>query len=615
VPWSPPKTHKDKGAIAGPLITPRSMMPYIPGASPADLRHAVKVMGNGYANRQIDREGTKGSVLLIVLGVVAALVLTGSLMLSKYKQNARGARTSGAVVESNALFHSIQQSINNEALCTSAFQTSSYSLTNVETGSVPPPLNLNYGLTAMVGANQVPIAIPGMKLNGVSIPQLPTGNGSASPIQLTGGSQYTNYGKQPAVGLPTDNLYCAAVNLHVVASTENRTIASTDQRSTMGSSTISEDFPMTIFTDSSGQIQKCFGGLPPSGLCGQTAAATVTSFNVAPGCIDTTATNPSATVSWTTTGAATATLTCGGYSYPVPPANLATGSTPITEAQVGNLGPTISCTLNGTNSAGVPFSATSNLFGSETICSNPSVNIYIAPVTQTCVNTGTTYVIGWTDTDLNPLATVAITGGYTYTGPLINNPSPPGGYTVPAPVAPGLVSFTIQDTLGGPPASTSITVMTAPTAPVLSASTATYATTSPPPTLTLTWATPPGDTSFSLVGSDGTNIPLAASPVSIPPPTVAGTYTYTVSGSGGCPGTPAVPSNTVNVVVTAAAPPGNPGWFCTCTNPNAPAPANFCNWGGVDSPLDGTSCTIYGGVWSCSNCPVNCVAGPPYTCI
>jgi hypothetical protein len=43
VPRPPPQTHKDKGAIAGPLITPRSRMPYIPGASPADLRHAVKV--------------------------------------------------------------------------------------------------------------------------------------------------------------------------------------------------------------------------------------------------------------------------------------------------------------------------------------------------------------------------------------------------------------------------------------------------------------------------------------------------------------------------------------------------------------------------------------------
>jgi hypothetical protein len=84
-------------------------------------------MGNGYVNRQIDRAGTKGSVLLIVLGVVAALALTGSLMLSKYEQNARGARTSGAAVESNALFHSIQQSINNEALCSKAFQNSSYS--------------------------------------------------------------------------------------------------------------------------------------------------------------------------------------------------------------------------------------------------------------------------------------------------------------------------------------------------------------------------------------------------------------------------------------------------------------------------------------------------------
>ena len=42
VPRPLPQTHKDKGAIAGPLITPRSRMPYIPGASPADLRHAVK---------------------------------------------------------------------------------------------------------------------------------------------------------------------------------------------------------------------------------------------------------------------------------------------------------------------------------------------------------------------------------------------------------------------------------------------------------------------------------------------------------------------------------------------------------------------------------------------
>ena len=38
------QSHKDKGAIAGPLITPRSRKPYIPGASPADLRHAVKLL-------------------------------------------------------------------------------------------------------------------------------------------------------------------------------------------------------------------------------------------------------------------------------------------------------------------------------------------------------------------------------------------------------------------------------------------------------------------------------------------------------------------------------------------------------------------------------------------
>jgi len=521
-------------------------------------------------------------------------------MLDKYAQNARMVRTPSSSSEVSNLFQSIQNSINNPSLCTSAIVIGNYPFTPVETGQQSTLQSFPVSLVATVGSTSVPIATPGMISNQVSIATAAQtqASGLGDPIQITAGPNYTNFGTQPSPGPSSfQNLNCSQANLHVVVSKEIPASTGTNngtqmpsnsqqvKRRTMGSLFEEHDFPIALLTDpTTNLIKGCFGGVATN-ICAQAAAPTLTSFvvNTLAGCIDL---NPAHTgaISWVTTGAVSGVLTCGSgptpwhFVQPLTAAQIAAGTYTITSGMVGD-GTNLSCQLTVTNSADVSTSQTSpTTFISAVTCPPPNVIVYTS---TSCVNTGAPFTLWWTDADDDPAALVNATGtdGYSNLG-ASTNPAPLP-MTAPASVpGPGSITYTVLDIPTGQSNSKSVTVMASPVPPTLtmtSPASRTYSTTSVPAsgTVGFSWPATTGVTSVILSGTDGSTVTSTGTTATLPAPTASGTYNYTLMANGGCAGTPPVAATnngSVQLVVTSpsSSPSPSPS-TCPCNPPGPTA--------------------------------------------
>jgi len=520
-------------------------------------------------------------------------------MLDKYTQNAKAMRTPASAIESHALVQSIQQSLSNPTLCSSALGGGNYPFVNVESGSTPQPQPIP-ALVANLGGPPIVIASPGMISNQVSVATIEQAQTlGIPPLQITGGgSNYVNYGAQPSPGPSGIQGYsCAQANLHIVTSKEipssspikaqGQSSEASSNRRTMGSTLEQQDIPIALLTDSQNIIRSCFAG-PTANICAQAPAPTLSPLTISHSCIDLSLAN-TATVTWTAASVSSASLVCGTNNIPVTPAQYATGGVVISNSNVSS-GTGLSCALTVTNSADVPATQySSTTFTSTITCTPPAVAISSS---NSCVNTGMPFTLNWVDHDDDPAATVVVTGtdGSSYSS---SATSGTGALSVTAPASVPPVGTTITYTAVDQPTGDKsnplavVTVMPSPVPPILSItnpSPAQYTTDSVPANISLQWTTA-GITTATVNGVDGSGNSVGSATSTTgtatlsPAPTAAGTYSYTVTGTGGCPGTPTVTSNAVTLTVTPCnCIAGNSTDSCGNPNPSCPpaAPTGAC---------------------------------------
>ena len=579
------------------------------------------------------------------MGTLAAVSLVGIIMVSKYGQNAVALRTPASQIEISDLVQKIQQSINDPNICTSALIGAV--ATQPFVSSSPTPMPLPSSITGTTsGGSSILVAAWGMTLNGVSV-ATPAQSETLGipPLQILG-CPNCNYGVQPSPGpAGVQGLNCAQANLHVVTSKElppsspggvTNTGVSPD-RKTMGSLLDQHDIPITILTNSANVIQGCFGGSAKN-ICTVANAASASNLVVSSSCIDNGTTT--ATVTWVAPTASSVTLVCNGVPISVSaPATAAAGGVTISNPGVPTSTGTTTCVLTPINAAGIAgASVTSNAFTSQTTACAPSM-VTISTSPASCVNTGAAFNLAWTDTDATSGATINVTGtdGFSYSGTTLNQAAQ--AMVAPAAVpAGGMITYSATDVMTGnsasPPAA--LTVMTAPVTPVLSMTnpaSGTYALTSPPANISFSWTTT-GISTATLTGSDGSSFVSTTGSANLPAPAVAGAYTYSASATGGCPGTPALTSNTVTLTVTASpsppvsvspSPSPSPSLSASCGSANGVAtttqPAsNLCSDGSVPTvSSSGGNWTWTCGTNSCSalvggSCGTTSICGSPTGC-
>jgi hypothetical protein len=517
----------------------------------------------------------QGSILIIIMSILGVAAIAGALALSNSQQNARANRSVASKVEANILFESTKQVLNNEILCTNAMKQNKVTFAPTPNG-LPTPTMISSLITTGSSGDKYKIATAAMNSNDITVSSASTGsdtNPTSGPVAKlqAESTSYVDYGVQTSTDPNINGNDCLQATLTLSANT--------NAANTMGGNIITQDFPITLFTNG-GVVEGCVGG-NSANFCTTAVSATVNlSVPTADACITTSA--HTATFEWTATNQNYVTINC--TSPAVSSANLTTSPSTVDMAAVP-AGTTETCTATAYNSALQPSApSTPVTVNVNTTCNPPAVSITSVP---TCVHVNSPYTITWTDSDTASTGVQSFTGIGIPPGPF-TPPLPGNSVTPPAPTATGSLKYTISDTNLGETTSDSATVLVV-SPPSFSTPLSASPKTSPPGgNITFTYATS-NATAVSLtdpVSGASISEPISG-PLQLTAPAAAGTHQYILTLTGAsCPSDTPVTSE-VDICTTG----------CGLQSSYCGTPPDGC--GGTC--IAGTDVSCSGGVATCGS--------------